>query len=204
MLLTIRVTATILFTALRVDGSWGIIIFRTRKPVNYSMRYSLMESPVGRLTIAEEDDRLRFILFCSGNRAAGPLPEWLESGSSVIDETIRQLRAYFDGNLTAFDLPLKPAGTPFQLEVWRELRRIPFGTVISYGELANRVHRPKASRAVGAANGSNPIPIVIPCHRVIGSDGKMTGYGGGVWIKEVLLKLEGVESRGSRERLLFE
>jgi methylated-DNA-[protein]-cysteine S-methyltransferase len=159
------------------------------------MKYAIMESPVGRLTIAGEEDRLQFILFGTGNRAAGPLPGWVESGSAVIDESIRQLRAYFDGKLTVFDLPLEPAGTPFQLEVWRELQRIPYGTVISYGELATRIGRPQAPRAVGAANGSNPIPIVIPCHRVIGSDGKMTGYGGGVWTKEALLNLERVDGQ---------
>jgi methylated-DNA-[protein]-cysteine S-methyltransferase len=154
------------------------------------MRYAIMESPIGRLTIAEKEGRIHFILFSTGNRASDPHPGWDQSGSAVIDEAIRQLRAYFAGKLIRFDLPLNPVGTLFQMEVWRELRNIPYGTVISYGELASRIGRPKASRAVGAANGSNPIPIVIPCHRVIGSNGKMTGYGGGVWIKEELLKLE--------------
>ena len=135
-----------------------------------------------------------FASFCSV-RTIEPLnsrTQWQESGSGIVNETICQLKAYFEKKLTKFNLPLNPEGTPFQMEVWRELQKIPYGTVISYGKLASRIGRPKASRAVGAANGSNPIPIVIPCHRVIGSNGKMTGYGGGVQIKEALLKLEGV------------
>lgn len=110
--------------------------------------------------------------------------------SILLKETIRQLRAYFSGKLEQFDLPLAPEGTPFQLEVWRRLCEIPYGETISYGELARRIGNPKASRAVGLANGSNPISIVIPCHRVIGSNGKLTGYGGGLPIKEKLLALE--------------
>ena len=105
-------------------------------------------------------------------------------------ETIRQLEAYFAGELESFTLPLAPHGTPFQMEVWRRLCDIPYGQTISYGEMARRIGNPKASRAVGLANGSNPIPIVIPCHRVIGSNGKLTGYGGGLPIKEKLLALE--------------
>ena len=103
---------------------------------------------------------------------------------------IQQLRAYFARELETFDLRLAPEGTPFQQSVWNELCGIPYGETISYGELAKRVGNPKASRAVGAANGQNPIPIIIPCHRVIGSDGKLTGFGGGLPIKEKLLALE--------------
>jgi methylated-DNA-[protein]-cysteine S-methyltransferase len=155
------------------------------------MKYAMMESPVGRLTVAGEEDGIQFILFGTGNKAAKPERDWQESGCSVIDETIRQLQAYFERKRTQFDLPLREKGTPFQMEVWRELRKIPYGKVISYGELANRIGKPNASRAVGAANGANPIPIVIPCHRVIGANGKMTGYGGGLPVKEALLELEG-------------
>jgi methylated-DNA-[protein]-cysteine S-methyltransferase len=100
------------------------------------------------------------------------------------------LRAYFGGELEAFDLVLAPKGTPFQLSVWKKLCQIPFGETISYGELARRIGNPKACRAVGLANGSNPIAIIVPCHRVIGSNGKLTGYGGGLPIKEKLLALE--------------
>lgn len=103
---------------------------------------------------------------------------------------MRQLSAYFAGKAEAFDLPLAPEGTAFQLNVWRQLGEIPYGETISYGELARRIGNPNACRAVGLANGTNPIPIVIPCHRVIGSNGKLTGYGGGLDIKEKLLALE--------------
>ncbi len=103
---------------------------------------------------------------------------------------MRQLRAYFAGELTEFDVRLAPRGTEFQLNVWQHLCKIPYGETISYGELARRVGNPRASRAVGLANGSNPIPIIIPCHRVIGSKGNLTGYGGGLLIKEKLLALE--------------
>jgi methylated-DNA-[protein]-cysteine S-methyltransferase len=105
-------------------------------------------------------------------------------------EVIAQLEAYFAGELRRFDLPLAPEGTPFQREVWSALTAIPYGETVSYGELARRLGRPAASRAVGAANGQNPIPIVIPCHRVIGADGSLTGFGGGLAIKRRLLDLE--------------
>src|SRR5690606_32489233 len=101
-----------------------------------------------------------------------------------------QLGAYFAGELQAFDLPLAPEGTPFQRTVWQALQSIPYGQTISYGELAQEIGRPTASRAVGAANGRNPLPIVIPCHRVIGGNGSLTGYGGGLRFKKALLSLE--------------
>src|SRR5690606_32152543 len=109
----------------------------------------------------------------------------------------RQLDAYFRGTLRTFDLPLAPQGTPFQQTVWEALRHIPYGQTVSYGELARRVGRPAAVRAVGLANGSNPIAIVIPCHRVIGANGTLTGYGGGLPTKQALLALE----RGQRTLL---
>jgi methylated-DNA-[protein]-cysteine S-methyltransferase len=155
------------------------------------MKYKVMDSPVGPLAIAGDDEGLHAILLPRGKRTAKRDPNWQESDCGVVRETIRQLKAYFAQKLTKFDLPLRPEGTPFQLAVWGKLQRIPYGEVISYGELARRIGKPQASRAVGAANGKNPIPIVIPCHRVIGSNGKLTGYGGGLPIKEALLKLEG-------------
>lgn len=168
------------------------------------MKYRVMDSPVGKLTVAADKQGLRFILFGSGRRPAVPGPDWQESDGGIVSEAIAQLRSYFDGQLTAFDLPLAPQGTPFQMAVWDELRKIPYGIVISYGELAGRIGRPKASRAVGAANGNNPISIVIPCHRVIGNDGKLTGYGGGLAVKEALLKLElGTEKRENSRQLPF-
>ena len=151
--------------------------------------HTLVDTPIGPLLLAADDSGLRQILFANGKRPPLPQPEWRED-SAPLQDSIRQLRAYFAGELEAFDLPLAPQGTPFQLKVWRLLCDIPYGETISYGELACRVGNPKASRAVGLANGSNPIPIVIPCHRVIGSNGKLTGYGGGLPIKEKLLALE--------------
>jgi methylated-DNA-[protein]-cysteine S-methyltransferase len=152
--------------------------------------FTQIESPVGPLLLAADDTGLRSIEFVNGRRnPAHPDPGWREDPERLQDP-IRQLNAYFAGDLEAFDLPLAPAGTAFQLAVWRSLREIPYGETISYGELARRLGNPNASRAVGLANGSNPIPIVIPCHRVIGSNGKLTGYGGGLPIKEKLLALE--------------
>jgi len=105
-------------------------------------------------------------------------------------EAREQLSAYFAGERKSFDLKLNPGGTEFQMQVLDELQKIPYGTTTSYGDIANRIGRPKATRAVGAANGRNPIPIIIPCHRVIGSSGAMTGFGGGIPTKEALLRLE--------------
>jgi len=152
------------------------------------MFYTWMESPVGRLLLAGDEKGLHKLLF-------GGKPEvgWREDPVALA-EPVRQLRAYFAGELRDFELPLAPAGTPFQLRVWRELCRIPYGQTISYGELARRVGSPKGSRAVGLANGANPIAIIVPCHRVIGSNGKLTGYGGGLKNKEWLLTLERVVS----------
>jgi len=111
--------------------------------------------------------------------------------NNLMHEAVAQVEAYFDGSLKEFELPLRSEGSPFQRAVWRELEGIPYGTVTSYGEIARRVGKPTASRAVGAANGRNPIAIIVPCHRVIGADGSLTGYGGGMWRKEWLLNHEG-------------
>jgi methylated-DNA-[protein]-cysteine S-methyltransferase len=151
--------------------------------------FTQIESPLGPLLLVSDLTGLRQILFVNGRHPAQPESSWKED-RVPLTETIRQLQAYFAGELENFNLPLAPEGTPFQLEVWRRLCDIPYGETISYGELAGRIGNPKASRAVGLANGSNPIPIVIPCHRVIGSNGKLTGYGGGLPIKEKLLALE--------------
>jgi methylated-DNA-[protein]-cysteine S-methyltransferase len=151
--------------------------------------YTQIESPLGPLLLAADEAGLREIRFVNGRRPAPPESTWRED-RAPLNQTIRQLQAYFAGELENFDLQLAPKGTPFQLDVWHRLCDIPYGQTISYGELAGRIGNPKASRAVGLANGSNPIPIVIPCHRVIGSNGKLTGYGGGLPIKEKLLALE--------------
>ncbi len=154
------------------------------------MRYSYLDTPIGRLLIAGDEDAVRRIDFPKDGKPGRPEAGWEESERGTVGETIRQLRQYFEGERSEFELPLAPAGTQFQKAVWDRLREIPYGETISYGELAKRVGNPKASRAVGAANGQNPIPIVIPCHRVIGANGKLTGFGGGLPVKEALLALE--------------
>ncbi|MCP4202985.1 MAG: methylated-DNA--[protein]-cysteine S-methyltransferase [bacterium] len=154
------------------------------------MKYTSYKSPLGELLLAGDAEGLRLVDFRSGTHPVPIRPEW-QRDPGFFSETVSQLRAYFAGTREEFDLPLAPHGSAFQRRVWDELQRIPFGTTISYGELAERIRRPKAVRAVGAANGANPIPIVIPCHRVIGANGKLTGYGGGIEIKEKLLAHEG-------------
>jgi methylated-DNA-[protein]-cysteine S-methyltransferase len=152
-----------------------------------------MPSPVGKLLLAADDLGLRHLIFSGGRELAEPRPDW-HKDPAPLTETMRQLSAYFAGELRDFDLPLAPQGPAFHQRVWRELSNIPYGETISYGELARRVGSPNASRAVGRANGSNPIAIIIPCHRVIGSNGKLTGYGGGLPRKEFLLGLERKQS----------
>jgi methylated-DNA-[protein]-cysteine S-methyltransferase len=151
--------------------------------------YTHIESPAGTLLLAAGEKGLQLISFPEGRHARRPEPGWRED-RKPLQSTISQLSAYFAGRLQDFDLTLDPHGTPFQLSVWKRLTEIPYGETISYGEMARRIGNPAASRAVGLANGSNPIPIVIPCHRVIGSNGKLTGYGGGLPTKEKLLALE--------------
>ena len=151
--------------------------------------HSYMESPIGKLLLATDEAALRHIVFPSGSEPAMPLPHWRQN-RTPLRETIRQLQAWFAGELREFDLALAPGGPAFHQRVWRELRSIPYGETISYGELARRIGSPNASRAVGRANGANPLPIVIPCHRVIGGNGKLTGYGGGLPRKDFLLALE--------------
>jgi len=149
----------------------------------------VFESPVGPLTIRVNDDgALEEIRF---GVAPAILPA-IEAAGTIAGATrvIDQLNEYFAGTRREFDLPLAPRGTAFQLACWNELQRIAYGTTISYSELARRIAKPNAVRAVGAANGANPIPIIIPCHRVIGANGTLTGYGGGLHIKRALLALE--------------
>lgn len=153
------------------------------------MLYTMLASPVGELLLAGDEDALHVIGFPSGRSAARPEDDWKENPAPFA-EAARQLGAYFAGKRHSFDLPLAPTGTPFQREVLAALQQIPYGETRSYGELAKAVGRPKAGRAVGAANGRNPLPIVIPCHRAIGSDGSLTGFGGGLATKRFLLDLE--------------
>lgn len=153
--------------------------------------YTYCDSPVGRLLLTANDDALTGVLFSDGRRVPAIEADWRErSDHPVLRAAARQLDEYFSGRRKAFDLPLAPEGTPFQRDVWEALRAIPYGETQSYGDVARRIGRPKAVRAVGAANGANPISIVVPCHRVIGADGSLTGYGGGLPRKKRLLALE--------------
>ena len=154
------------------------------------MNYIYLDSPIGKLLVAGDAETVRSIRFPKNGAPGEPGAGWIESSTAPLEQAACQLREYFAGKRTGFDLPLAPEGTQFQRSVWRKLQDIPYGRTISYGELARKVGNPKASRAVGAANGQNPIPIVIPCHRVIGANGKLTGFGGGLPIKEALLALE--------------
>jgi methylated-DNA-[protein]-cysteine S-methyltransferase len=154
------------------------------------MNYTYLDTPIGTLLIAGDGEAVRRIDFPKNGNKSTPAEGWTESAGGPVGAAVKQLREYFAGKRADFDLPLAPEGTEFQRTVWRNLQDIPYGETISYGELAKRVGNPKASRAVGAANGQNPIPIVIPCHRVIGANGKLTGFGGGLPTKEALLGLE--------------
>ncbi|HSG27781.1 MAG TPA: methylated-DNA--[protein]-cysteine S-methyltransferase [Candidatus Krumholzibacterium sp.] len=155
--------------------------------------YVFEDSPVGELWIAMREGFLTDLRFVRRGDRASFAREGIESGEEL-GEATRQLRAYFRGELTSFDLPVRfETGTVFQRKAWRELGRIPYGQTITYGEQARRMGNPRACRAVGGANRANPVAIVVPCHRVIGSDGKLTGFGGGLGTKEKLLRLEKVE-----------
>jgi methylated-DNA-[protein]-cysteine S-methyltransferase len=158
--------------------------------------YCSLESPIGPLLLAADAVGVRFLLFNSGRRPVAPKPEW-EPARGQLREAVRQLTAYFKGRLREFDVPVAPEGTSFQCRVWAALQQIPYGETLSYGELARRLGAPNAVRAVGSANGANPISIIIPCHRVIGSNGSLIGYGGGLATKQALLALE----RGQRTLL---
>ncbi|HPL53961.1 MAG TPA: methylated-DNA--[protein]-cysteine S-methyltransferase [Bacillota bacterium] len=147
------------------------------------------ESKIGRIGIAEKDGSISNV-YISGDK----LPEDAQLGEThLLKEAVRQLKSYFAGELKEFTLPLKPEGTEFMKKVWSALCEIPYGKTVSYKEIAEKVGVPKGARAVGIANNRNPIPIFIPCHRVIGADGSLTGYGGGLDMKKYLLELEGLE-----------
>lgn len=151
--------------------------------------YSYYDSPVGRLLMAGDEKALHILSFPTGSKTIEPKPEWQPS-DAPFGEVVRQLDAYFRGELRTFTLPYRLSGTSFQNQVWQALADIPYGETLSYGELATRLGTPKASRAVGAANGNNPLPIILPCHRVIGANGSLTGFGGGLPTKKFLLHHE--------------
>jgi methylated-DNA-[protein]-cysteine S-methyltransferase len=153
--------------------------------------YQYLESPVQPLLLAADAEGLRLIEFHSPRHPMSHLQDWRQGDNPALRAARVQLQEYFAGTRRDFDLPLAPRGTEFQVRVWRALAGIPFGQTISYSQLAHRVGKPTAMRAVGAANGRNPLPIVLPCHRVIGADGSLTGFGGGLPTKRFLLQLEG-------------
>ena len=156
------------------------------------LTYDVMQTPIDRLVLASDGSAIVGVWMAN---AEPDDRRWADRRGSdaVLDETRRELDAYFAGRLETFTVPLAPNGTEFQRRVWSVLREIPFGTTISYADLARRVSNAAAVRAVGAANGRNPIPIIVPCHRVIGSDGSLTGFGGGIPRKKWLLEHEGAQ-----------
>jgi methylated-DNA-[protein]-cysteine S-methyltransferase len=168
--------------------------------------YTTIDSPIGRLLLTSNGEALTGLYMDVPARDAERHAERAVAGGSAdpnaepLPRAVRQLEEYFAGSRRTFDLPLALQGTPFQQRVWRALTEIPYGETWSYGQLAKRIGNPKASRAVGLANGSNPISILVPCHRVIGADGSLTGYGGGMERKQWLLAHEGY--RGLSGQLL--
>ncbi|MFD9855168.1 methylated-DNA--[protein]-cysteine S-methyltransferase [[Kitasatospora] papulosa] len=152
-------------------------------------QHTVVDSPYGALTLVATDGVLSG-LYMTAQRHRPPEETFGVPDARPFTETVRQLDAYFAGELTEFDLPLSLAGTPFQRSVWAELVRIPYGETRSYGELAENLGKPGASRAVGLANGRNPVGIIVPCHRVVGASGSLTGYGGGLDRKQRLLAFE--------------
>lgn len=150
--------------------------------------YQIIDSPVGPITLIANHEALIGLSWGEDQQSALP-----SNDNKVINKTKKQLEEYFNGKRVSFDIPLDPQGTEFQKQVWQQLLKIPYGKHISYGEQAQLLCRPKAARAVGAANGKNPIGIIIPCHRVIGKSGHLTGFAGGLGIKKYLLTLEGCD-----------
>lgn len=143
------------------------------------------DSPVGLLEITADENAVTGLYFADSNGKRDD-----ENTGNILKDCLAQLTEYFAGKRTVFDINVNPAGTPFQKSVWNELLKIPYGETVSYGEIAERIGNPKSVRAVGLANGSNPVSIIIPCHRVIGKNGSLVGYGGGIENKRFLLELE--------------
>ncbi len=159
----------------------------------HTLRYTTVDSPIGELLLLGDEHAVRGLYMQDGRRPTRIAPSW-EPSPAPFTDVQRQLSEYFDGRRRAFDLPLVMDGSPFERKVWQALQDIPYGETVSYGEIARRVGRPSAARAVGLANGRNPIAVIVPCHRVIGADGTLTGYGGGLERKRVLLELESGQS----------
>jgi methylated-DNA-[protein]-cysteine S-methyltransferase len=166
-----------------------------------SLLYCTMASPLGELVLLGDGQRLHRLHMQEGRHALTIAADWRHS-ETAFTAVADQLIAYFDGHLVAFDVELALAGTPFQLKVWKALQEIPYGETISYGELARRLGNPAAVRAVGLANGRNPVSVIVPCHRVIGANGSLTGYGGGLDNKRLLLDLESRVAQPNRQLAL--
>ncbi|RUL78331.1 methylated-DNA--[protein]-cysteine S-methyltransferase [Dyella choica] len=164
-------------------------------PSNDFIWYDSLPTPIGKLLLVADAKGLREVWFEIGKHRKEPDPAWKHEPAKLAFAR-KQLEEYFAGTRTNFDLPLHPIGTGFQLAVWWALAKIPYGTTLSYGELAQRIGQPQAVRAVGAANGRNPLPIVLPCHRVIGANGSLTGFGGGLPTKRFLLAMEDQVAHG--------
>ncbi|GAB7387427.1 hypothetical protein BSNK01_12630 [Bacillaceae bacterium] len=175
-----------------------------------SVKYSTMESPVGPITLASTERGVCWIDFGEGDRVIASLKQWcrrwlhterVEPDEQANADAVEQLTAYFSGKRKDFDLPLDMRGTHFQLKVWNELHKIPYGETRSYKEIAEGIGAPKSVRAVGGANHQNPLSIIVPCHRVIGANGALVGYGGGLGIKAYLLSLEREHRSGATNGL---
>jgi methylated-DNA-[protein]-cysteine S-methyltransferase len=160
------------------------------------IRYARYESPLGPVIAIADAEGIISIDFIKAKYAKRIERDWVEDATDpVLGRCFDQLREYFAGKRREFDLPLSPHGTPFQERVWQEIARVPYGETISYGELARRAGAPGQARAAGAATGRNPVAVVVPCHRIVGADGSLTGYAGGLERKQGLLELEGVLQR---------
>jgi len=155
--------------------------------------YDILPSPIGDLLLIAQEFALKKIIFQQKNQTHKIKSEWIQ-GSELLEQTKIELKAYFNGQLKEFTIKVNPDGTPFQIQIWKEVKAIPYGQVCSYQDVANNIDHSSACRAVGRANAQNPIPIIIPCHRVIGKSGKLTGYAGGLDRKQSLLNLEGIET----------
>lgn len=154
------------------------------------MYYHIVKSPLGPILLAGDEKGLKYVNFMKGKKKL-EVPDGWQENKEFFRDVSRQLEAYFSGKLNSFDIKLAPEGTEFQKSVWKALCEIPYGETRTYGEIAKNIGNPKASRAVGLANNRNPIAIIVPCHRVIGANGKLTGYASGLDIKAFLLRLEG-------------
>jgi methylated-DNA-[protein]-cysteine S-methyltransferase len=159
-----------------------------------SLFYTRMDSPIGELLLLGDGDALHGLYMQDGRKPVAVAPQW-ERAAAPFADVQAQLREYFAGERTVFEMPLAMDGTDFERRVWRALIDIPYGETVSYGEIARRVEQPSAARAVGLANGRNPIAVIVPCHRVIGANGTLTGYGGGLERKQLLLELERGQGR---------